>query len=67
MWPTTCPLLLLPPVVAEPVLRVAAVASLHAATRALGHLVVVPVGEGLLAAIVAAAVAELGQRGAGPG
>ncbi len=65
MWPATCPLLL-PPGFAESVLRVAAVAGLHAASWALRHLVVVPVGEGLLAALIAA-VAELRQWGTGPG
>lgn len=59
MGPVSCSLLL-PPHVAEPVLRVAAMSHLVAAARALGHLVVVPVREGLLAALVAT-VAELGR------
>lgn len=65
MRPAACPLLL-PPRVDEPVLRVAAVASLHVASRALRDLVVVPVRERLLAAL-SAVVAELGQGGTGPG
>lgn len=65
MRPGTCPLLL-PSAFTEPILRVAAVASLHAAFWALRHLVVVPVRQGLLAALIAA-LAELGERGAGPG
>jgi len=58
--------LLLPPRITEPVLGVAAVAGLHAACRALRHLVVVPVGESLLAA-PGATMAEGGQGGTGPG
>lgn len=65
MWPATHPLLL-PSMLAEPVLRVAAVAGLHAASRVLGLLAVVPVGESLLAAI-AAAVADRSHRRTGPG
>lgn len=64
MGPVSCSLLL-PPHVAEAVLRVAAMSHLVAAARALGHLVVVPVREGLLAALVAT-VAELGQGRASP-
>lgn len=65
MGPAARPLLL-PPGVAEPVLRVAAVPGLHAASRALRHLVVVPVRERLLP-VLRAAMADLGQGGARPG
>lgn len=65
MWPATCTLLL-PPRFTEPVLRVAPMAGLHLAYWAIRLLVVVPVGEGLLAAVTAA-VADLWLRGTGPG
>lgn len=67
MRPAPRPLqLLLPPMFTEPVLRVAAVADLHAAPRALRLLVVVPVGERLLAP-VGAAVADRRHGWTGPG